>query len=54
MLAAWGVNAFENYDACDWGGDLEESDGLAVIEETLMAALLPENEYLDSLKQRLK
>lgn len=44
-MGAWGINTFENDDAADWLYDLEESDDLSVIEETLKNA---GSEYLEA------
>jgi Domain of unknown function (DUF4259) len=47
-MGVWGFDTFENDHAFDWVCDLEESDGLSFIEETLTAALVPDDEYLEA------
>jgi hypothetical protein len=47
-MGAWGIGAFDNDTACDWAYDLEESEGLRVIAETLSRVLAVGDEYLDA------
>lgn len=47
-MGAWGHDTFDNDTACDWTAELEESDDLSVIEETLAMVLELEDDYLDS------
>jgi Domain of unknown function (DUF4259) len=47
-MGAWGVRAFENDTACDWAYELEDSDDLSLVRETLTRILAVGNEYLDS------
>jgi len=46
-MGAWGVRAFENDDACDWAGQLAESDDLTVIERAIDAALVDAGDYFE-------
>lgn len=46
-MGAWGVHTFQNDSARDWVYDLEDSQGLTFIEESLDTALA-QGEYLDS------
>ncbi|MGE0493073.1 MAG: DUF4259 domain-containing protein [Vulcanimicrobiota bacterium] len=34
-MGTWGVHSFQNDSACDWVLDLEDSEGLPFVEETL-------------------
>jgi Domain of unknown function (DUF4259) len=47
-MGAWGIRAFENDDACDWAGQLAESDDLTVIERAIDAALVDAGDYLEA------
>lgn len=47
-MGTWDYTTFGNDDACDWGHDLGESDGLAFIEETLDAVIDAGDEYLEA------
>lgn len=47
-MGAWGEGVFENDAAADWSYDLEESEDLSVIEQTLDRVVESEDEYLDS------
>lgn len=44
-MGAWGIKTFENDDSSDWLYDLEESDDLSVIENTLNEA---NQEYVEA------
>ena len=44
-MGEWGIKTFENDDAADWLYDLEESEDLSVIEDTLEIA---GSEYLEA------
>jgi hypothetical protein len=46
-MGAWGVSTFENDDAGDWVYRLEETEDLALLEQTLRAAADPAG-YLES------
>ncbi len=47
-MGAWGVGNFENDTACDWGCQLEKSDDLSFIENTIVQVLETDEEGLDS------
>ncbi|HEY4329042.1 MAG TPA: DUF4259 domain-containing protein [Phycisphaerae bacterium] len=45
-MGAWGVDTFDNDDACDWCGKLEGSKNLALVEASLDAVF--RDEYLEA------
>ena len=47
-MGTWDYTTFGNDDACDWGHDLGESDGLDFIEETLDAVIDAGDEYVEA------
>lgn len=47
-MGAWAVDSFGNDDACDWVYELEESESLELVEETLDAAIAEGEEYLEA------
>src|SRR5688572_21928544 len=49
-MGAWGSEAFENDDGSDWVYDLEETDSLDLIIESLTYILDNRGEYLDRLE----
>ena len=44
-MGAWGYKPFDNDDACDWLGDLQEGDDLTLLVETFAAA---DTDYLEA------
>lgn len=44
-MGAWGIRSFENDDAMDWFLELEESGGVALLEQALSTQ--PEDGYLE-------
>ncbi len=38
-MGAWGTDTFENDSACDWSHDLEDFDGLELVEQAIAAVL---------------
>jgi hypothetical protein len=46
-MGAWGVGTFENDDASDWAYQLEEADGLELVQRTLAEAADPRG-YLEA------
>ena len=47
ITGAWDHTTFGNDDACDWGADLQSTDDLSLIEETLDTAING-GDYLDA------
>jgi len=47
-MGAWGTGVFDNDAAGDWSGELEDSDDLSFVEETLQQILDVGDDYLDS------
>jgi len=47
-MGAWGTGVFDNDYACDWKCDLEESEDLALVEETFEQIEENGEEYLES------
>jgi len=45
-MGTWGYKPFENDDACDWIYDLEDSQDLALLEETIAEACA--DDYLEA------
>ncbi|MGC4003604.1 MAG: DUF4259 domain-containing protein [Pirellulales bacterium] len=48
VMGAWGVLAFDNDQACDWAGELIESDDLSPVEDAFDEVEENGAEYLDS------
>ena len=46
-MGTWGTGSFANDDAMDWVADLEESDDLEIIKETLDRIVSAEDAYLE-------
>lgn len=46
-MGAWGVLAFDNDTACDWGDDLEDAEDLTPVETAFEAVEDAGEEYLD-------
>lgn len=47
-MGAWGKEAFENDDACDWLAELEDAKHLSVVDRTLGEVLLTGGDYLEA------
>ena len=50
-MGAWGCDPFGNDTGCDWVYDLEESEGLSFIAETLDKIQAAGNSYTEDLDQ---
>jgi Domain of unknown function (DUF4259) len=48
VMGAWGVGSFDNDAACDWAGNLAESDDLSPVHDALAEVLDTGDEFLDS------
>ena len=47
-MGAWGTGSFENDDAMDWVADLEGSDDLAIVVETLSRVADAGDDYVET------
>src|SRR5271154_6614721 len=47
-MGAWSHESFGNDDACDWAGELAETDDLELIEATLDAVVANADQYLEA------
>lgn len=47
-MGTWGTGSFENDQASDWVYDLEESEGLPFLEQTVEAVAALGDEYLEA------
>ena len=47
-MGAWGVGAFDNDAACDWGYELEQAQDISFVRETLARVAAVGSDYLDS------
>ena len=47
-MGAWDADTFDNDTACDWAYELENSEDLSYVQQTLNAVLEVADEYLDS------
>jgi hypothetical protein len=43
FMGAWGAGNFENDDALDWLGELEETADLSLVEQAILAVLTSDN-----------
>lgn len=46
-MGAWGHGAFDNDTACDWAGELEEAESIAVVDIALQNVLFVGDDHLD-------
>jgi hypothetical protein len=47
-MGAWGADSFDNDAACDWKGELEESNDLSVVTDAIQCVIDAGDDYLDS------
>jgi len=47
-MGAWGVNTFDNDEACDWAFDLKSVEDLSLVCQTLARVLVEGEKYLDA------
>ncbi len=47
-MGAWGIGNFDNDTAADWAFQLEESEDLTLVKETIDQVLNGEEDYLDA------
>jgi len=47
-MGTWDVGSFDNDDAADWAYELDECSDLSVIENAIISALDPSDDYLEA------